>query len=133
MAATRKTLTKELVIKETCRDGYFTRMQRIFDLSKTINDAVIQDMFISQCETIDDIRSEYHKCIHDINSINIELDPEFTPEFNSWCSFEDLYFHVRRIKNKLCKPQTVNATKPKIALPKTLPNGACFMKHFIRR
>lgn len=114
MATSReaKTLRKELILQETCREAYFTRMQRIYDSSSQISSPESVDSFICASETIDDIRHDFMKTIHAINSINMELDTNFVPDFNIWSALEDLYCKIRRVRNQLLNSS--NDSKPQI-------------------
>lgn len=76
MASSReaKALRKEIVLQETCREAYFTRLQRMYDSSSTLSSPELIDNFICTSETIDDIRRDFMKTIHDTNSLNMEFN-----------------------------------------------------------
>lgn len=92
-------LRKQLVLQKCCRENYFTRMQRLYDDSKSISDSALREIFVSNCQTIDQIRSDFRQCVNDINAIQMDLDPDYKPDFSTWSSFEDLYCQVIRVKN----------------------------------
>ncbi|XP_049874497.1 uncharacterized protein LOC126372693 [Pectinophora gossypiella] len=121
---TEKDFRKKIYILESRRDAYYARMQRIYDSRPSISKVESCDLFLSQCETIDDIRKEFMATINDINSLNMELDPEFIPDFNSWSGFEDIYCAIRHTKNVLNRnvkqdeqPRSCYAKLPPIEIP----------------
>lgn len=86
----------------------FKRINRLYDLSKNISsfDLRKNESFMTESETIDDIRDKFESYVDRINQINMNLKPGSSPDYACLESFEDLFIHIKRIRNKVNSSQS---------------------------
>lgn len=112
-----------LAILEAKRNALFERINAVYNQAKVAHSSQEnQELFLNSCITIDDIRSSFHNVLDTYNEALLEYDPNATPSYQSYASFEDLYCFINQVKLKYIKPETapVLSTAPKVKqrLPK---------------
>ena len=84
-----------LKLRNARKQACFLRMQQLYDTSKTCLDQ--EDSlrnFLGQFNTIADTRKEFMSSIDEVNDLELQIDPEFEPNYKAVAAFDDLYGNV---------------------------------------
>lgn len=86
------------------REEVYARLQRIYDSSNEMitdpSDRKVEN-FLCNMVTIDTMRDDFIKIVDDLNAVNLMLDPDFIPNYQSLSTFEDLYCRCKYEANKI--------------------------------
>ncbi|CAH0403928.1 unnamed protein product [Chilo suppressalis] len=91
----------QLKLLHAKRDNLFARMQLICDSSSKIEDETIREMFLCSIETVDKLRLDFENVLDRINTLELELNPEFLVNYDALSSFEDLVCRTKRVAKSL--------------------------------
>nr|XP_037867586.1 uncharacterized protein LOC110385559 isoform X1 [Bombyx mori]XP_037867587.1 uncharacterized protein LOC110385559 isoform X2 [Bombyx mori]XP_037871009.1 uncharacterized protein LOC119629396 isoform X1 [Bombyx mori]XP_037871010.1 uncharacterized protein LOC119629396 isoform X2 [Bombyx mori] len=97
------------------RDMIYSRVQTICDNALKISDLAIRDSFLCSIENIDDLRADFESIVHNINALQLELDPDYAVSYSVMSSFDDLYCRIKRVAKSLGKIPSAgySQTEPK--------------------
>ncbi|CAB3260023.1 unnamed protein product [Arctia plantaginis] len=103
------------------RDRIYSRMQSISNRVGNLESLSAQETFLSEIETVDDLRTEFENVLDKIVSLEFKLNPALEIDYQPLSSLEDLLGRVRRAAKTL--QSQPNDTKPanKYKSPKLPP------------
>lgn len=103
------------------RDMLFSRVQSICDNALKTGDLAVRDSFLCSIENLDSLRTEFESVIHDINVLELELNPEYAVSYQALASFDDLFCRIKRVARNLEMPSVhqsqANHTRDRPKLP----------------
>lgn len=90
---------KTLRLLQARKQHLFLRIQRLYDLSKGIEEKKVAEQFIVLVESLPQTLEEFEKCELRIQELEIELKEDFVPTFND--AHLDLVAFIKQASNKL--------------------------------
>lgn len=87
------------------------RINRLYEQSKKViatADTRSTENFMAESEIIDETRREIDAIIDEINAISLTLDATSDPDYDSLETFDDLYTHIKRMRNNINSAKTIN-------------------------
>ncbi|XP_026736810.1 uncharacterized protein LOC113500286 [Trichoplusia ni] len=94
----------------------FQRLTKLYDQSKKVvctADTRSTENFMADSEMLDEMRHEFISFVDNINQLNMEINPDYEPDFNDLVSFEDIYTRIKRVRNN------INSAKQQHNIPTT--------------
>lgn len=110
--ADEQRLTAQIKIFEAKKQTLFQRIQRLYDWSKDIGNPHNLRNFKSLYGSLHDTRSQLTEVVEKINFLNIELDPEYTPNFQLLDTIEQLFCVVQETGETVCREIFSNSDNP---------------------
>lgn len=96
---------------ESRMQAYFSRLQSIYDASSNISTSQLQDTFLRSAYNLDQLRTDYLKSIDELNLLKMQNDPEFSPDYNAFLAFEEIYCITQAVVQQLKSYSTPIPTK----------------------
>lgn len=94
-------LNSQLKMLYAKRDRIFARMQKICNHSSDLQSEASRESFLIEMETVEDLHSDFQSVLDKIISIELKIDPDYSINYQSLSSFEDLLGSVRRAAKTL--------------------------------
>ncbi|CAK1593694.1 unnamed protein product [Parnassius mnemosyne] len=93
----------QIKLLEAKRQLYFSQINKTFQLSSK-TDEKSRHNFLSQARAVDQLRKEFVTMVDDINLLNLEVDPDYSINYQPLSAFDDLYYFIKDILNSMERP-----------------------------
>uniref|UniRef100_A0A6M2DPC6 Putative bel12 ag transposon polyprotein n=1 Tax=Xenopsylla cheopis TaxID=163159 RepID=A0A6M2DPC6_XENCH len=104
------------------REMYFSIIQKTYDLSKTIEDALCLKEFRKHLYLVENSRDQFIKLTDEINRLSIQDTADFIPDYGAVVSLEQLYAEIKYIESTIVdekKIRSVDKCENSIPNPKS--------------
>lgn len=121
-------MNREIKLLEARQNSFFSRAQRIYDSIKNLKTISSKNTFCANASLLIEIRREFMEMVNKINKLNLTINPEFIPNFQTEQTFDELYAIIQQTAKQMVNENTDQSSsiaqqKHHIKLPKlTLPS-----------
>ncbi|CAH1113891.1 unnamed protein product [Psylliodes chrysocephalus] len=92
---------RKLKILTAKKQSLFGSLQRLYDLSKKVNDATNRKKFEILYRSLEETRQKLLETVEQENEQNLVVDEKFVPNFSIYQTIDDLYCNIKEIVDKL--------------------------------
>lgn len=95
------------------KEMYFAKIQRIFDYIDNLDNENTLNNFKAEFHTVDKALNDLKLALDEINSINLRLNDEYIPTFQTLDIAEQLYGHIQEAYNTIKSNNQPHASQAK--------------------
>lgn len=97
------------------REAIFAKISGLYDASKKITafDSRVNEKFLNDTETIDDLATRFEQCVDGINEYTLEDDPTQLADYQSLMAFDELLSTIKRVRNKILESAKKGKVQPR--------------------